>query len=267
MRSDVAVSLLDFGEDVARQLEEIYSKRDVTRRRALARAALGAQPGERIIDVGCGPGFFVSELLDEVGPEGTVTGIDNSPEMLAFAGRRTEGVPNVGLLKGDAVSVPAPDGSYDRAICVQVLEYVEDVARALGELHRVLRSGGRVVVWDVDWATLSWHSSDQTRMGRVLKAWDRHLVHPSLPRTLTAMLRGAGFEEIRVEGHAFPTNELSDETYGGAFLSVIEDFVRGLDDFPSEELDAWAVEQRELGARGEYFFAVMQFCFAATKPR
>ena len=266
MLSDVAVSLLDFGEDVARQLEEIYSKRDVTRRRALARAALGAQPGERIIDVGCGPGFFISELLAEVGPEGAVAGVDSSPEMLAIARRRTEGAPNVSLHDGDALALPVPDGSFDAAICVQVLEYVEDVARALGEMNRVLRPGGRVVVWDVDWATLSWHSSDQARMARILEAWDRHLVHPSLPRTLTRSLAEAGFREVRMEGHAFPTNEPSDETYGGAFLSVIEDFVRGLDDFPTAELDAWAAEQRELGERGEYFFAVTQFGFAATKP-
>ncbi len=258
---------MDFNEDVGRQLEEIYNKRDVTRRRALARAALRARPGERVIDVGCGPGFFLSELLAEVGPEGTLTGVDNSPDMLAFARRRTEGAENVALHEGDALSLPVPDGAFDAAICVQVLEYVDDAAGALRELHRVLQPGGRAVVWDVDWTTLSWHSSDGARMALVLDAWDRHLVHPCLPRTLTAMLRDAGFDEVRMEGHAFPTDELSDETYGGAFLSVIEDFVRGLDDFPAAELDAWAAEQRELGARGEYFFSVTQFCFAALKPR
>jgi SAM-dependent methyltransferase len=50
-------------------------------------------------------------------------------------------------------------GSFDRALSVQVLEYVSDPAAALADLHRALRPGGRLVVWDVDWSTVSWHST------------------------------------------------------------------------------------------------------------
>ena len=47
--------------------------------------ALAAHPGERILDVGCGPGFYVTELLDQVGPDGSVVGVDVSPQMIAVA--------------------------------------------------------------------------------------------------------------------------------------------------------------------------------------
>lgn len=53
---------------------------------------------------------------------------------------------------------------------MQVLEYVADVGAALAELHRVVRPGGRVVVWDVDWSTAFWHSANPTRMEGVLAA-------------------------------------------------------------------------------------------------
>ncbi len=121
-----------------------------------------------------------------------------------------------------------------------------------------------VVIWDVDWATVSWHSEDPARMERVLAAWDEHLADPSLPRRLSAALRAAGFKDVRMEGHAFATTELSAETYGGATLPVIERYVgqQGSDD-----VDAWAEEQRALGDRGEFYFACMQFCFRATRPR
>jgi arsenite methyltransferase len=251
-----------FDESMVEQLEAVYRTRDVMRRRRLIREALGARPGERILDAGCGPGFYVSELLDEVDPGGSVVGVDVSPQMLAVAARRTEGRPGVELLEGSVGSLPVKDDEFDGAICVQVLEYVEDATAALAEIRRTLRPGGRAVVWDVDWATVSWHSNDPARMERVLRGWDDHLTHPSLPRTLAARMRTAGFTDVRAEGHTFATAEFTPESYGVATLSVIENYLapRG------EEVHEWAAEQRELGARGEFFFACIQFCFTGTRP-
>jgi arsenite methyltransferase len=152
---------------------------------------------------------------------------------------------------------------FDRALSVQVLEYVRDVPAALAEMLRALRPGGRVVIWDVDWATVSWHSEDPDRMARILAAWDAHLAHPSLPRTLSASLRAAGFADVRMEGHAFATDDITEESYGGAALPVIERYVAGQD---GEGVDAWAAEQRKLGERGQFHFACMQFCFSAGRP-
>jgi arsenite methyltransferase len=251
-----------FDENMVEQLEALYRTRDVMRRRRLIRAALGAAPGERILDAGCGPGFYVSELHDDVGPEGSVVGIDNSPQMLAVAARRNEDRKSVEFREGDVTSLPVKDEEFDGAICVQVLEYVEDATAALAEIRRTLRPGGRAVVWDVDWATVSWHSEDPARMERVLRGWDEHLAHPSLPRTLAARMRAAGFADVRVEGHTFATAEFTPEAYGVAAIPVIEKYLapRG------EEAQEWASEQRELGERGEFFFACIQFCFSGTKP-
>ena len=256
------MSQLVFDEKIVEQLEVVYRSRDILRRRKLVYEALDARQGDRVVDVGCGPGFYSRELLDQVGPEGSVTGVDQSPQMLAVAKRRTEGFANVAFEEGDATALPVEGERFDRALSVQVLEYVRDIPAALAEMHRALRPGGRVVIWDVDWATLSWHSEDPDRMERVLKAWDEHLADPSLPRTLAASLRKAGFEDVRMDGHGFATAELSGETYGGATLPVIERYVRQQG---SPDVDAWADEQRALGERGEFYFACMQFCFSGTK--
>jgi arsenite methyltransferase len=256
------MSQLVFDEKIVEQLEVLYRSRDVLRRRKLVYQALGAAPGDRVLDVGCGPGFYSRELLDQVGPEGSVTGIDQSPQMLAVARRRSEGFPNARFEEGDATALPVESGGFDRALSVQVLEYVSDVGTALAEIHRALRPGGRVVIWDVDWATVSWHSEDPGRMDRVLKAWDEHLAHAALPRTLAPSLRAAGFEDVWMVGHAFATTELSEETYGGAALPVIERYVRQQG---SADGDAWADEQCALGERGEFYFACIQFCFSGTK--
>ena len=255
-----------FDERAAAQLEVMYRRRDVMRRRRLVREALAVQAGQRVLDVGCGPGFLSAELLADVGASGAVVGVDSSAVMLGVAARRCNELGDATFREGDATALPVEDRSFDRALCVQVLEFVPDAPAALAELHRALRPGGRVLVWDVDWSTLSWHSNDPSRMRRMLQVWDRHLAHPALPRTLAAALRAAGFTDVRAEGHAFVTTELDPETYGGAMLGVIEPYLTGLTDIDGEEAKAWAQEQHDLGGRGEFFCAVTQVCFTATRP-
>ncbi len=252
---------LDFNEQMAAELEAVYSKRDILRRRALVHDALGAAPGERVLDAGCGPGFYVAETLERVGPGGSVVGVDASAPMLGLAAKRCAAHDNVSFHEGNVTALPVPDADFDRVLSVQVLEYVADIPAALSELLRVLRPGGRLLIWDVDWATVSWHSRDPARMERVLDAWDDHLADPSLPRTLAGRMREAGFEDVEMEGHAFATADVSAETYAGALLPMMADYVG------TGEAQEWADEQRELQARGESYFACIQFCFTGTRPR
>jgi arsenite methyltransferase len=257
------MSQLAFDEDEARQIEALYRIEDAARRRGLVREALGAQPGEMILDVGCGPGFYCAELLDEVGTDGSVVGVDSSPPMLELASRRCEGHDNVTFHEADATSLPVDDAGFDGAICVQVLEYVPEVAAGLRAIHRALRPGGRLVVWDVDWATLSWHSDDPARMRRVLDAWDGHLAHPSLPATLASEMRSVGFQDVGMTAHAFASAELDTGTYGAALFPFIANYVAG--SVGEEEAEEWAAEQRELGERGEFFFTCTQFRFTGRR--
>jgi arsenite methyltransferase len=260
------MSQLEFDDAMATRIESLYRISDAVRRRRIVREVLGAAPGERIVDVGCGPGFYCVELAQEVGPSGSVVGVDSSPAMLQLAARRCAGYESVELRPGDAVSLPVEDASCNAALCVQVLEYVPDPTVALAEMHRAIRPGGRVVVWDIDWATVSLHALDPALTERVLRAWDEHLSHPSLPRTLGSRLRSAGFNEIRMEAHSFSSCELDPETYGAALLPFIATFVVGRNGITDEQAEAWISEQQQLGERAEFYFASTQLCFTATKP-
>ncbi|MGH9119208.1 MAG: methyltransferase domain-containing protein [Acidimicrobiales bacterium] len=260
------MSQFTFDEAMGERLEVLYRTGDMLRRRGLVREALAAHSGERILDVGCGPGFYAAELLEQVGPDGRVVGVDQSEQMLALAERRCAGNGTVAFRTGEATALPVDDETFDAALSVQVLEYVPDATAALAEMHRALRAGGRILVWDVDWATVSWYSTDPARMARVLQAWDEHLAHPSLPSTLAARLHSAGFADIDVAGHVFPATALEPDAYGGAITALITDFVPGRGGVTAEETAAWMAEQHELSERGEFFFACVQFCFTASKP-
>ena len=257
---------LSFDAATARALEKAYHKRDMIRRRRHVREALAARPGERILDVGCGPGFYARELLDEIGPSGSIVAVDASPDMLALARQRCEGYGNVTFREGNAATLPVDDADFDAALCVQVMEYVPDPEGALREMHRALRPGGRVLVWDVDWGTAWWHSEDPERMRRVLQAWDEHLVHPSLPRRLGAHLGRTGFVDVAVAGHSFATVTYDNESFAAAMIGMVADFVPGHNGVTGDEAQAWKAEQRHLAERGEFFFEATQFCFTARKP-
>ena len=259
------MSQLEFDRRLVERLEQLYATRDVLRRRELVRAALGARAGDRVLDVGCGPGFYVTELLEVVGRDGLIAGVDVSADMLAVAAKRAERHDNVEFHEADAPSLPVADASFDRAIAVQVLEYVRDTSAALAELGRALRPGGRLLVWDVDWATVSWQASDANLMQRALAAWDKHLTHPSLPRTLAPQLRDAGFEDIQMDAHPFATTQLIPDAYGGSLVPLLEQYVVEQGGMSRREAQAWADDQRALGERGEFFFTVTQFCFTATR--
>jgi len=261
------VTQLAFDEDVARQLEALYLTRDAARRRHLVREALGTQPGDRVLDVGCGPGFYCLEIAEEVGPDGRVVGVDAAAPMLELARRRCQAFDNVTFKQGDVMSIPVEDESFDRAVCVQVLEYVEPATAALSEIKRTLRPGGRVVIWDIDWGTVTWHSSDPALTEQILKAWDHHLAHPSLPRSLAPRLRDAGFDEVEATGHVFSTiSTLDPDTYGGAIIPLVANYVTSNRLIDEPAVKAWVDDLQSLSEKGEFYFASAQFCFSGVKP-
>ncbi|MFJ5229099.1 class I SAM-dependent methyltransferase [Kitasatospora sp. NPDC088391] len=123
------------------------------RRNAVYRrlAALsGARPGEHALDIGCGTGYLTVRIADRTGPHGTARGIDPSPDLLARARRRAHGRPGCTFEDGVAEQLPAADDSCDLVVTALMVHHLpEDVRpRALAEMHRVLRPGGRLLLAD-----------------------------------------------------------------------------------------------------------------------
>src|SRR5262245_49540570 len=126
-------AILEFDPEMSRRVEAVYMTPDVVEQRRVVRTVLGLGPGERVLDVGVGPGFLAAAMAAEAGPDGQVGGVDPSGSMVAIARTRAEqpgGAP-VELEPGDANHLPYPDASFDVAVSTQVLEYVEDVPGAL----------------------------------------------------------------------------------------------------------------------------------------
>jgi arsenite methyltransferase len=261
--ADYARAMLDFGDDVARHVERTYTTPDVVEQRRAVRALLAAQPGERVLDIGAGPGLLAAELAVEVGPDGAITGLDPSESMLGLARRRDlpAGAAPLELVRGDACSLPFDDGRFDAAVSTQVYEYVDDVGRALREVHRVLRPGGRLLVLDTDWDSVVWHSSDPARMTHVLDVWNHHLADPYLPRRLPRLLRETGFALQRASVIPLLNQGYDAETFSAFVMDTVAGFVTQHGVAEDEAAD-WAADLRGLGP--DYFFSLNRYVFVAS---
>jgi SAM-dependent methyltransferase len=109
------------------------------------------QPGDRVLELACGPGSVGLAAAERIGADGEVVISDVAPEMTAIAAARAEelGLANVSARSLDLEAIDEPDGAYDVVLCREGLMLVPDPARAAGEIRRVLRPGGRVAltVW------------------------------------------------------------------------------------------------------------------------
>jgi arsenite methyltransferase len=258
------MSGLKFTGDAARQLERLYLTPDLVAQRSETMKQLALSSGERVLDVGCGPGFLCESIAAIVGRDGAVTGIDISSDLIALC--RTRAPPEwLSYAVGDATQIAQPDASFDVVACTQVAEYVPDVDRVLAEMFRVLRQGGRAVFVATDWDAVLWHSERPDRMASVMKSWQSHCAHPHLPRSLSNRLIRAGF---RLDGAAvFPMLNLQwhDDTYSKGLAGMIRDFVGRKNDLPSEYPKEWYDEFAQLSEVGRYFFSTNRYIFRASR--
>ncbi len=129
-----------YDEDMARQQEKLAATPDMAAQRLVMLNVLDLKDGERVLDVGSGNGIFVREMLSVVGESGHVCGVDSAEPMVSMA---TALCPSGQFLQGDATDLPVEDSSFDVVTASQVLCFVSAINKALSEMFRVLKPGGR----------------------------------------------------------------------------------------------------------------------------
>ena len=257
--------MLQFDEETTKLLEIAYQGGDVTRRRRKAFDSLHLSGGDMVVDIGCGNGLLTEEIARAVGQTGRVVGVDPSQDMRAPASARCAAYPSVQIVDGFADALPLKDGAADKAVAVQVLEYLPDIAAAIREAHRVLRVGGRFVAVDTGCGTLDWFSEDPARMDRVQAAWDHHYTEARVAALWSKLTRDAGFTAIELEPFTFCDTTMRPDGIAFMLMHLMSRYAAENDHMAEAETKAWFDEQVNLARQGRFFFSLTYYRMSAVK--
>jgi ubiquinone/menaquinone biosynthesis C-methylase UbiE len=168
--------------------DETSSETDMTKLELMSRR-LKIKPGSTVLDVGCGTGVFIPFLLRRIGEGGRLVALDVAEEMLKRA--RAKGFKDIEYLLADVTSIPFGDEVFDAVVCYSSFPHFQDKPRALAEINRVTKGGGRLLIC---------HTSSRAvvnQFHRQIPAVANDII-PDEPE-MRLMLSRAGFTDIRIE--------------------------------------------------------------------
>lgn len=205
----------------AAYLEEAFRHLTALKRRSYE--ALALSPEATVLDAGCGSGVDVEEIAQLLTEGGKVIGLDVSAELLRAASERARRPSRAAceFVQGDVCALPFADGYFDAVRCDRLLQHVENPLVAIAEMVRVTRDGGRVVIVDTDWGTLSISSQDDELERQVVKQLlESGFAHPFAGRNLRRWMLAAGLREVWLEPAVIPMHDWSSAKRLGLFSDV-----------------------------------------------
>jgi ubiquinone/menaquinone biosynthesis C-methylase UbiE len=237
---------------------------DRRRLKSVMAERLSLYSGARVLDVGCGTGDDARMLASLVGPDGHVMGIDASKTMIGAARERSKAssLP-VDFAVGDAFRLDFADGTFDACRCDTVLMHLGgEPARAIAEMARVSRAGGRVVVSDFHWDALVIDHPDRTRTREIVHTACDGIRHGWIGSQLPRLAAEAGLIDVQVEGYAMRfTHQVLREVLNGPLAQAQQQ--GHLDE---TDIAQWWRPLDEAETRGLFLTTILAFIVTGTVP-
>jgi ubiquinone/menaquinone biosynthesis C-methylase UbiE len=246
-----------------------YLEHTGARLRDLSRARyslLKLNPGDHVIDVGCGLGDDARELATLVAPRGKVIAIDSSAEMVAQARRRSGGLGSeVEFAVGDAHELEFADSSFAACWSERVLQHLADPARALTQMVRVTRPGGRIVVFEPDHSTLVIDAADRATTRAMVLALADDIRSSWVGRSLFGLFKENGLDDIRIIPTPIMSHSLADTNALLRLDATAKAAVqRGL--IGEQAASQWFADLKQRQSSGRFFGCLLCFAAVGQKP-
>jgi SAM-dependent methyltransferase len=228
--------------------------------KALGRTRGGVVAGASVLDVGCGFGLETFRLAALAGP-GRVVGIDKSADFIAEAKQRAAAAGlSVTFDVGDAEALPYPDASFDCVRAERLLIYLADPKKAVAEMKRVAKPGGRIALIEPDFGTTTINLPDRPMVRRALAhEADTAVAQSWLPGPLRQILRDLGLSDIEVATRVviFP------QGLAAEYFSDVGKHAAAAGAITASELAAWTTGIDALAGQQALFGTVGYFLFTA----
>ncbi|MFT5260165.1 MAG: arsenite methyltransferase [Saprospiraceae bacterium] len=257
--------MVKYDAAMAKSIEKSYATPDIAQQRLTTIQSLSLRAGEQVLDVGCGTGFLTAEMASLVGEQGLVHGLDYSADMLATAHQRCDDTSQIKLTKASAEALPFPDNTFDAATCTQVLLYVEDADKALRELNRTLKPGGRVAIIETDWRGLVLNSFDDALTRRIINAFPQEVPNPNLPPSMPKRLSSAGFSNIKCSTIPIINLHNGPAYFAHTALEWHGKIALKHNIISQDELTAWLDDLDARARNDDFFMCFDRYLFNATK--
>ena len=240
----------------------------VTKQKQRTYTLMNIEFGHKVLDVGCGPGTDTIPIAQLTGARGQVVGVDYDEAMISEADQRAEKAGISAWVRhdhADATSLPFESGYFDSSRSERLFQHLPNQEQALTEIIRVTKSGGRVVVLDTDWSTMSVDTAEVDIEQRLLRFHAEQRFHNGFAgRQLYRLFKKRTLADISVEmAPILVTNYalgwkmyLLHETEKAAIAAGI---------ITSDELDRLHTSLEQADAEGAYFHSINQVIVAGRK--
>ncbi len=220
-----------------------------------------------VLDLGCGTGVASRAIARRPGFAGRVIGIDRSPYLSAIASRlaRSEGLAEVVEFRtGDSHSLGLADAGFDAVVAHTLLSHVEDQLGVMREIARVVRPGGRVGIFDGDYASMTLSVDEPAKA----KAMDETIIgaqvtNPRIMREMPGLLREVGLERTAAFGHVVA--DIGTADFFAPTLQALRRLLPKSGATSEGEANAWADAMMKRSAEGTYFAASNFYSFVAIR--
>ncbi|AKU17197.1 methyltransferase domain-containing protein [Luteipulveratus mongoliensis] len=237
------------------RLDALDRQPAATRLRQRSYDALALTSGDRVIDVGSGAGRAVAELASR---GHAAVGVDPDPTMLSAARQR---FPGATFVTGYAEDLPFEDQSVDGVRIDKVLHNLVDPARAMTEMHRVLRRGRRAVAVGQDWESMIIDAEDPDLTRALVLSRARSVPSPRSARALRDLFSRHGFVDIELEVFT----HLLDNATALSVLAGLASTTSRPSAITGEAVDAWLADQHARASTGTLMVAVPIFMSSARR--
>jgi ubiquinone/menaquinone biosynthesis C-methylase UbiE len=229
---------------------------------------LNIRKNSHVLDIGCGPGIDTINFSEHIGTKGQIVGLDNDHGMIEKANaelKKHKTTKNVKHIVGDVQSMPFTNSEFDRVHAerlFQVLPKTVNPLSVFAEMHRVLKTGGIMVLVDTDWATASVNYSNHELERRLVNFFAANM-RPNgyAGRQLLEMLANNGYREIKLQVMPMVTRNFAETPFGN-WLTTEATKAKAASE---EEMARWRKELEEKTARHTFLSHVNVILTAGLK--